>query len=305
MERYRFEMYKILIIDDSKFTVKVLTDILKDTYQIISTTSGREGIRLAREEKPSLILLDIEMPEINGFDVLKILKEYKDTEAIPVIFLTGLIDSEYEEKGFLYGAVDYIVKPYNCNVVKVRVKTHINLSEYRKKIEKQLNVDTLTDVYNRRGFEKYMEDISQKAISEGFVLNCILFDIDFFKKVNDTYGHLEGDVVLQKVAAILNRYITSGKGYIARYGGEEFSAVIPWMTRAEVNSVMDKIYKEVHKAKMPNRNSDTAPYVTLSAGIAGKTIKDMEEARQLFKTADDMLYKSKKEGRDRYTWYEE
>ena len=112
MERYRFEMYKILIIDDSKFTVKVLTDILKDTYQIISTTSGREGIRLAREEKPSLILLDIEMPEINGFDVLKILKEYKDTEAIPVIFLTGLIDSEYEEKGFLYGAVDYICLLY-------------------------------------------------------------------------------------------------------------------------------------------------------------------------------------------------
>lgn len=295
-------MYKILIIDDSALAVKVLADILKDTYEVISAGNGKEGIELARKQMPSLILLDIEMPEMNGFEVLHALKENKETEQIPVIFLTGLIDSVYEERGFLCGAVDYIVKPYNSNVVKVRVKTHINLSEYRKQIEKQLDIDTLTNVYNRRGLEKYIKEIAGQAAKERFRFNCIAFDIDYFKKINDTYGHLEGDHALQQVAAVLKNCIPPEIGYVARYGGEEFAVILPKLTPEEIRGVMTTVYKKIREAAIPNEKSEVSEYLTVSAGGAGGILQEAQEALEVVKLADEMLYRSKESGRDRFIW---
>lgn len=296
-------MKRILIIDDSMFAVKILTDILKDTYRVISAENGLKGIELARKQQPALILLDIEMPGMNGFEVLKILKEDKLTKAIPVIFLTGVIDSEYEERGFLCGAVDYIVKPYNSNVVKVRVKTHINLAEYSRKIEKQLNIDTLTDVFNRRGLEKYIKEAMRKAVEEELRFNCIMFDIDYFKKINDTYGHLQGDRVLQQVAAILKNCIPREKGYVARYGGEEFAIIIPAVNSMEIKAVMSRIYEQISLAQIPNENSKISPCLTISSGGAGRVLRRAEEALDIVKLADEMLYKSKNSGRNRFTWF--
>lgn len=296
-------MKRILIIDDSMFAVKILTDILKDTYRVISAENGLKGIELARKQQPALILLDIEMPGMNGFEVLKILKEDKLTKAIPVIFLTGVIDSEYEERGFLCGAVDYIVKPYNSNVVKVRVKTHINLAEYSRKIEKQLNIDTLTDVFNRRGLEKYIKEAMRKAVEEELRFNCIMFDIDYFKKINDTYGHLQGDRVLQQVATILKNCIPREKGYVARYGGEEFAIIIPAVNSMEIKAVMSRIYEQISLAQIPNENSKISPCLTISSGGAGRVLRRAEEALDIVKLADEMLYKSKNSGRNRFTWF--
>lgn len=298
-------MKKILIIDDSAFAVKVLTDILKDTYEVVSAANGQAGISLAESQQPALILLDIEMPEMDGFEVLKILKENQVTKSIPVIFLTGIIDSEYEERGFLCGAVDYIGKPYNSNVVKVRVKTHINLAEYSSQIEKQLNIDTLTGIYNRRGLEKYIKQMEGRALNEQFFVSCIMFDIDFFKRINDTYGHLQGDRVLQQVAEILKNSIPEDKGYVARYGGEEFAAVIKDMDCEEIKTAIQQMQEQIEKARIPNENSGVKPYLTISAGGAGRVLKEEGEAADLIRLADEMLYKSKNTGRNRFTWYGE
>ncbi len=297
-------MDKILIIDDSLLTRKVLADILKDTYEVITATDGKEGILLAVEERPDLILLDIEMPDMNGFQVLEFLKGSYETDYIPVIFLTGFIEAEYEERGFLCGAVDYIVKPYNSNVVKVRVMTHINLSKYRRQLEKQLNLDMLTNVYNRRGLDMYVEEMAEEAVRRQVTFTFIIVDIDFFKKVNDTYGHLEGDRVLQRVAGILKECVEKARGYVARYGGEEFGIVLLGWSKEEVGVLMEYISEEVREARIPNENSDLGPYLTVSAGGVGKVLSDPKEAKELAKLADEALYRSKNNGRDQFTWYE-
>lgn len=295
-------MKKILIIDDSAFAVKVLQDILTDTYEVISAGNGRDGLILAESERPALVLLDIEMPEMDGFGVLKSLKENQATKAIPVIFLTGVIDSEYEERGFLCGAVDYIGKPYNSNVVKVRVKTHIKLAEYSRQIEQQLNIDSLTGIHNRRGLEAYIKELEVRALEEQFLLNCIMFDVDFFKKINDTYGHLQGDRALQQVAEILKNCIPENKGYVARYGGEEFAAIIRDMGFEEIRAVMRRIQDQIEKARIPNEKSGVKPYLTISAGGTGRVPKQKDESVELIRLADEMLYKSKNAGRNRFTW---
>lgn len=297
-------MDKILIIDDSLLARKVLEDILKDTYEVITADSGKEGIAMAAEEEPDLILLDIEMPDMNGFKVLEILKGSHETNDIPVIFLTGFIEAEYEERGFLCGAVDYIVKPYNSNVVKVRVMTHINLSKYRRQLEMQLNLDMLTNVYNRRGLDMYVEEAAKEAVRKQLTFTFIIVDIDFFKKVNDTYGHLEGDRVLQRVAGILKKCVKKAKGYVARYGGEEFGIVLLDWSREEVSVLMEYISEEIHEARIPNENSEIGNYLTVSAGGAGKVLTNPEEAKEMARYADEALYKSKNSGRDRFTWYE-
>lgn len=295
---------KILIIDDSILAIKALEHILKDIYEVISARGGEEGIAIAKEQKPDLILLDIEMPKMNGFEVLKILKECHETAATPIIFLTGFMDAEYEERGFLMGAVDYIVKPYNNNVVKARVMTHINLSKYRKQLERQLKVDMLTGLYNRRGLDEYLFEAAQEAVKKEYPLNCVIVDIDYFKKVNDTYGHLEGDRVLLHVGSLLTACLTPGGGYVARYGGEEFAVVLPKADEIEIRLLMEQTCKKIHQAKIPNEKSDISPYLTVSAGGAGWILKEPREAKELLKTADEMLYHSKENGRNRFTWYQ-
>lgn len=298
-------MDKILIIDDSTLARRVLADILQDTYEVITAVNGQEGIELALKQKPDLILLDIEMPDMDGFKVLEHLKESHETEYIPVIFLTGLIEPEYEERGFLCGAVDYIVKPYNSNVVKVRVMTHINLSKYRRQIEKQLNIDTLTNIYNRRGLERYIEEVAEKAIIEEMLFSYVMVDIDFFKKVNDTYGHLEGDRVLQRVAGILKECARTNKGYVARYGGEEFGMVFVGKEKEEMQLIVENLLQRIRQEQIPNEASELGRYLTVSAGGAGRVITKWEEIIEIEKLADQMLYQSKNSGRDRFTWWEE
>lgn len=297
-------MNKILIIDDSTFAIRVLTDILKDCYEIVSTRNAEKGIILAKKEQPDLVLLDIEMPGLDGFQVLKMLKDDEETNLIPVIFLTGVMDPEYEEKGFLYGAIDYITKPYNRNVVKVRVKTHISLSQYRKQIEKELNLDTLTEIYNRRGLEEYMKRISEKACEEQFKVNCLMFDIDYFKMINDTYGHLKGDYVLQQVAQILNSCIVQAGGFVSRYGGEEFVAILPRKEEAEVRAVVEQIFSKIRTKSIPNRKSEVSPYLTISGGGVAGYLERKEEILEMLEMADARLYESKKGGRNRFTMYE-
>lgn len=297
-------MNKVLIIDDDLFAIKILEDILKEEYNVLCTRKGKDGIDIAKEEKPSLILLDIEMPDMDGFEVLKTLKRDKATKSIPVIFLTGIIDPRYEEKGFIHGAVDYIGKPYNRNVVKVRVKTQIEIFEYHQNIERQLKLDAVTQINNRRGIEEYLKEVWVKAKNKKFELSFIIIDIDHFKMVNDTYGHVIGDSILQAIASIIKEVIPETLGYIGRYGGEEFSVILEDKSRKEAEQLILDVKNKVYQKKILNEKSPVSKYLTISAGGITKVPEEGEKLLDFISKADKMLYKSKSEGRNRFYWYE-
>lgn len=295
-------MEKVLIVDDSRLDVHVLADILKEEYEVITAHTGEEGLKRAKEELPVLILLDIIMPVMDGFEILKELKNTESTKEIPVIFLTALTDEKTEEKGLLMGAIDYIKKPFNANIVRARVRTHVKHHLYMRTIENQLSVDGLTGAFNRRAFENHKVQIWNHAKTHQVPLSIFVADIDYFKRVNDTYGHGEGDHVLKTAVAEMLKGLNDKETYLARYGGEEFVAILHNKTVSEAQIIAEEIRESIRKLNIPNENSDVCPYLTISIG--GSTIipTDDSSVTKLLETADNMLYEAKAGGRNRTCW---
>lgn len=297
-------MDKILIIDDNTFEITILRDILKHKYEIISAQNGQDGFELATKESPSLILLDIVMKGLDGFGTLQLLKANSTTMSIPVIFLTAVDNEEIEEKGFLAGVVDYIRKPYNPNIVLARINTQINIYNYRRMIEEQLSIDGLTGIHNRRDFKTKSAQFWERAKVEQTPLSFMILDIDFFKKVNDTYGHMTGDTVLIRLASLLKQTIhEDSSNYIARYGGEEFVVFLYNSTAEEGLKCAQQLCDDLRALNIPNENSEVCPVLTLSIG--GNTIipTDSDQIESFIIQADQNLYRAKNNGRNQVVWF--
>lgn len=217
-------MEKILIIDDSAVQAAHLKSILEEDYQITVVQEPEKGLEYASEQDFSLILLDVVMPGMDGFVLLKKLQEEVATRHIPVILITSLSDIENEQRGLTLGAVDYIYKPFHPLIVKARVNTHIKLYQYRKQVEYQSMTDQLTGIANRRRYERTSEQKWQEAIRLKVPFSICMMDIDHFKKFNDTFGHPAGDTVISSVAGTAGSYLRRNTDFLARYGGEEFVA---------------------------------------------------------------------------------
>ena len=217
-------MEKILIIDDSAVQAAHLKSILEEDYQITVVQEPEKGLEYASEQDFSLILLDVVMPGMDGFVLLKKLQEEVATRHIPVILITSLSDIENEQRGLTLGAVDYIYKPFHPLIVKARVNTHIKLYQYRKQVEYQSMTDQLTGIANRRRYERTSEQKWQEAIRLKVPFSICMMDIDHFKKFNDTFGHPAGDTVISSVASTAGSYLRRNTDFLARYGGEEFVA---------------------------------------------------------------------------------
>lgn len=296
-------MEKILVIDDSALENKVMGDILKDQYKILKAKNGVEGLQLALKEEPLLILLDIVMPGMNGFQVLEILKEREKTMNIPVIFLTALEEESTEEKGLTMGAVDYIKKPYNPNIVRLRVENQVKMYRYRKAIENQMAMDWLTNVRNRSDFERQKQKIWNRAAEEQTTLSFFFVDVDYFKKVNDTYGHAVGDSVLSRVAEAMKRIVVEEeKCYLSRYGGEEFVVLMYGYEMEEGKRIGERVREGIQKLQIPNENSDVCPVVTVSIGGCTVVADSSRDPDVFIRNADDQLYRAKKNGRNRVEW---
>ncbi len=292
-------MERVLIIDDSRLDAMVLADILKEEYEVSTAQSGDDGLKLAFDEKPSLILLDIVMPGKDGFEILKELKAKDETKNIPVVFLTALSDEATEEKGFKKGAVDYIKKPFNANIVRARVRNHVKQYLYMKTIETQMSIDSLTGAYNRREFDNQLIAYWEKSKQNKEVLSLLILDIDFFKMINDTYGHGEGDVVLKKTVSEMKKILEPENIFLARYGGEEFAALLYGFSAKESEILAEKIRKRIEALHISNEKSTVSEYLTVSiGGCTIQTISD-QEMRKLVDTADNMLYQAKNNGRNR------
>lgn len=289
----------ILIVDDTAKNLQVLGSVLKaEKYKIAIANNGNQAISIANEIKPDLILLDVMMPELDGFETCKKLKSLSRTEDVPIIFLTAKVETEDIIEGFKAGAVDYITKPFNSYELKARVKTHIELKismdllEQKNMILKKLSItDGLTGLFNHR----YITDSLSRLIEENNryrqPLSIAMLDIDNFKKINDDLGHLFGDEVLVRIASSIESDLRK-TDLVGRYGGEEFLVLFAHTNLKGAVESVERIIRNVEKLKWENNNIG----ITISAGICEK--KD-EDILALLKEVDHLLYSAKKNGKNR------
>ena len=297
-------MEKVLIVDDSRLQAAQLKSILDDEYDITIAQTAEDGLSYASSGGYSLILLDVVMPGMDGFTLLKKLQEEIITQSVPVILITSLSDIQNEQKGLMLRAVDYITKPFHPLIVEARVNTHIKLYQYRKQVEYQSMTDQLTKIANRRQHD-YHSVLKWKEASRLRVpFSICMFDIDHFKAYNDTFGHPAGDKVIAGVAKLISSNLKRSTDFVARYGGEEFVAFLVGDSAEKAFEHLKKIRKAVEDLHMPH-DPDTAQWVTISIG--GVTVVPPKDSSYdaYLKIADTMLYDAKRTGRNKVVWANE
>jgi diguanylate cyclase (GGDEF)-like protein len=292
---------KILVVDDQPANIEVLAEILKIEYDVRIASNGYKALQIAREQElPDLILLDVMMPRLDGFEVCKRLKNNEATRHIPIIFVTARSDASYEELGLNIGAIDYISKPFNIPVVKARVRNHIQLKKRADLLDELASIDPLTHLPNRRLFEQTLHNEWKRAKRDGTSLSLLMIDIDNFKKYNDHYGHGAGDVCLQQVASAMESCRTRASDMVARIGGEEFIAILPNTDINGAGIAGERLRQAVATLEIPHMHSTVVPIISISIGCATShpSIND-SDTNTLINKADSQLYKAKKQGRNR------
>lgn len=295
-------MDKILVIDDSSVQTGFLCSILKDSYEVTPYHTAEEGLEAAKQGSYSLILLDVVMPEMDGFMLLQKLKSMESTRHIPVILLTSLLDAQYEERGLLLGAVDYVTKPFNPIIIKARVNTHIQLYHYQMRFKEQAMIDELTGIANRRRYEIESASRWQEAIRFEIPFSICMFDIDKFKLYNDTFGHPAGDKVIASVARTAASHFHRNTDLFARYGGEEFVTMFLGSQDVSAFEFMKTVRQSIEDMHIPH-NSPVSPWVTVSAGGITVIPRPGYKLDVYLKMADTMLYDAKRLGRNQVVWY--
>ena len=304
--------HKILIIDDTPANIQILNELLQLDYDIYFSTNGPEGVRLAQQELPDLILLDIMMPEMDGYEVCAKIKANPLTRQIPVIFITAMNAEEDETKGLDAGAIDYLTKPVSAPIVKARVKNHLELKRHRDELNKltieldkknqELSLlarrDALTGLANRRYFDEVLDAEIKRATRSRQLLSLILCDVDFFKSYNDHYGHVAGDRCLQAIGKILRHSFKRVSDLPARYGGEEFAVIFPDTPPGNAGQLAEKLRQEMIALAVPHAFSAAAEFVTLSFGVVEALPTRAMDADWFINAADKALYQAKENGRN-------
>lgn len=288
----------VLVVDDEISNVEIIFAALGDDYEVSFATSGEEALELARRTLPDLVLLDVVMPGMQGFEVCQKLKADPLMGDIPVIFTTGLGDTEDEIRGLSLGAIDYVTKPIQPVILRNRVRNHIELKRLRDRLADMAVTDALTGLHNRRKLDGLLESATQDPAALGDWLSIIMLDVDFFKQFNDTYGHETGDRCLNMVASALNRAVMNASGYSARYGGEEFACILPHTDLPAAMEVATEIRRQVHQLGIPHARSAVRPIVTLSLGVAAARVSPDLRPGAWIRAADRQLYLAKHSGRD-------
>lgn len=281
----------------------MLTNILKSEYQLILEKSGIKALERAENQLPDLILLDIMLPDLDGYSIITALKNNERTKEIPVIFISSLKEVSDEEKGLTLGAVDYIVKPYNAAIIKARVRTHMKLVTQRKLLERIALLDGLTEIPNRRSFTERFTKEWERSIRTGLPISLIIADVDSFKQYNDHYGHGMGDVVLKQIAGALSEAVSRPADFVARIGGEEFAVLLPETHAIGGCDVAEKIRKSVESLSILHAFSPASEFITISIGGATMTPSIGDSQVSLFEIADQNLYDAKHKGRNNVQWY--
>jgi len=295
------EKSKLLLIDDESVNIRALTNAIDPGHEIHFATNASDSLELIQKIQFDLILLDVLMPDMDGFNILyktKSLSSSLNSET-PVIFVTASISEKDETKGLQMGAVDYICKPFHPAAIQLRVRNHLRTKKMYDFICKLSNYDALTELPNRRLFKQTLIDEWNSAIELQKPLSLIMIDIDFFKHYNDQYGHIEGDICLKRVAQNLAMTIEHSSYFMARYGGEEFICLLPDTDGDLAQKVAEQIKQNICQLNIPHSKSLAARHITISLGLA--TIRPTYKLpmNELINTADKNLYLAKKRGRNR------
>jgi diguanylate cyclase (GGDEF)-like protein len=294
--------FTLLIVDDEKQNRALLTELLQEDHRIILAKDGIQALERAREHRPDLILLDVLMPEMDGYAVIRALKDDDQTRDIPVIFITALDSAGDEEHGLDLGAVDYISKPFNPSIVRVRIRNHLQSVHQRRMLEQLAMHDSLTGIPNRRRLTEVYEQEWRRCMRDSVPLSLIVVDVDLFKAFNDTYGHAAGDEELRRIAGILQTSLRRPGDFVARYGGEEFVILLPGIDSAGAQALSEHARADIEAEHIPHAVSSVAPWVTISLGGATRIPQEGNCSPELFSLADTYLYEAKHSGRNRFAW---
>lgn len=290
-----FSKPTVLVVDDEPLLRMYLSALLEDVSTVIEAESGEEAIERAETDKPDLILLDVEMPGISGYETCERMKSHDSVKSIPVIFITGREDAEDEERGLVIGGVDYIKKPLSPGLVKARINNQLQLLRYQRQLERLATTDQLTELWNRR----YLMEVAGNEVGRfrryGRTFSTVIFDIDHFKKLNDTYGHAAGDFALVECAKTLSEAVR-GQDTLARIGGEEFCVLLPDTNGEGAAQLAEKIRQRVEAIEITF--DDQLITFTVSLGVA--EVRESDEGFEtLLARADEALYRAKEGGRNR------
>ncbi|MDI6796227.1 MAG: diguanylate cyclase [Desulfatibacillaceae bacterium] len=296
-------MARILVIDDSRLVAHVAKTILvKQGHEVLLAQDGAAGLAVLDEIRPDLILLDLIMPGMDGYAVCEKVKNTFETKDIPVIMLTSKAESADKVRGLELGASDYVTKPFDEGELVARVNTHLRLKELyeslqekNRQLQELANRDGLTGLFNHRYFQEALSKDFQRAMRYHESLSCVLLDIDFFKKFNDTYGHQTGDVVLKTLGGIIEDSLRD-TDLAARYGGEEFALVLYHTPAPAAYMVADRLRQSVENHEFVH--DDLVLKVTISVGVATFPHPDIPDHKTLVECADKALYRAKEAGRN-------
>ena len=294
---------KILIVDDVPVNIQVLNELLCNEYDVLIATSGADALSLVDEIAPDLILLDIMMPEMDGFTVCGVLKTKPHLKDVPIIFITALKDAVDECYGLELGAVDFVTKPFNPASVKLRIRNQLGLKQSRELYKTAALLDGLTGIANRRAFDQRLELEWHHAVRHKSSLSLIMIDIDYFKNYNDEYHHQAGDECLKMVARVIADSLSRSLDLAARYGGEEFVCLMPDTSETGVFLIAEKIRNAVESLNIPHNGSKCSSHVTVSLGCATIFPQKGIPFGGLTEKADMALYSAKNDGRNRTRAY--
>lgn len=310
----------VLVIDDEPISFRLLERIFKEEgWEPVWAKDGVTGIELARSVRPNVILLDLVLPDKNGFEVCGALKEDEATRDIPVIFLTSKTNREDKLKAFEAGAVDFITKPFFTEEVRARVKTQISLKMYADELKeknKQLSLlaeklqmlyltDELMLIGNRRAFEIEIEKTHNNSVRYHNPYCLLIADIDSFKKFNDCLGHQAGDKVLRTLGQIFKNAVRA-TDFVARYGGEEIVVILPQTDCQGALHTAERIQQELTRQNIIHPDSPIANQLTVSIGISCFDPKNPDFSYyEVIRKADNALYRAKRAGRNVIRVYEE
>lgn len=307
------DIARILVVDDKPANLKVLLSFLKlNNFKVHIAENGERALQAVKKQQPDLILMDVMMTGIDGFEACRKIKESPSSAEVPIIFMTALDSVDDKIAGFNAGGVDYITKPFHQTEVLARVNTHIALRKQKQKLEKvqaelitqkilleEISItDELTGIHNRRYLNNVLEHEFQCSIRHNNELTCLLFDLDHFKQVNDNYGHEFGDNVLRQFGNILKVSLRKGD-FAFRFGGEEFLILLPQTNLNGALQAAEKVRAQTESASKSGINLS----ITVSVGISSLKDHAVKSCDELISFADRALYSAKNNGRNRVMVY--
>lgn len=297
---------EILIVDDDSSVVIALHKVLQDIGRIRFASTASQALEMINDTRPDLILLDVELPDINGLKLCIMLKQDVETASIPVLFITSKIETGFEEKVFDAGASDFITKPLKPRVVAARVQTHLAYHKALVQLNKLAHTDSLSGLANRLSFDEQIDIEFRRARRQQEPLSIVMIDIDEFKKYNDYFGHVAGDDCIKAIGRGLNKITKRPADFAARFGGEEFSLILPNTDKKGAEVLIGSLMSTISDLAIKHAPEAIYPIVTVSVGFS--TLEPMQcdfstiAPLDVVSAADKALYQSKHDGRNRYSY---